>query len=380
MYRSFARLTRAVLVSAAAIAAIAACAPAAQAKAGTCTELRVPVSLGPRMPSDQRLFVKLCLPNRQSAPDTVQVLVPGMTYNHTYWDLPDPTGGGDRYSYVESAGKAGYATAAVDRLGTGQSSHPLSLLSWNSTSAWALHQLMQKLRNGIEGPKGTVRFKKVVLVGHSLGSSVVWLAASRYHADMDGVIITGATHQPRYDSVSLILTHLYPAMLDPQFSSKGLDPGYVTTEPGTREQHFWANGDYDRALVEWDEDHKDVGNLAEFAEAGKEFLAEPLDIRSPVLLALGRQDVVYCGGPLPIVSLITKSQCSSGAALAKAERPVLGPRVPSVDGYVLSNSGHDLNGMRNAGRWFDVANAWVDKHVGGRAERRAKTVKKAKRR
>jgi hypothetical protein len=55
----------------------------------------------------------------------VEILVPGFTYDHTYWDFPlQPLA----YSYVQAATDGGNVTFAVDRLGTGQSSHPPSTL------------------------------------------------------------------------------------------------------------------------------------------------------------------------------------------------------------------------------------------------------------
>src|ERR1700761_7316660 len=51
----------------------------------------------------------------------VQVLIPGLTYGASYWNFPLDPG---RYSYVRAATAAGFATLALDRLGTGPSSHP----------------------------------------------------------------------------------------------------------------------------------------------------------------------------------------------------------------------------------------------------------------
>src|SRR5438552_5236369 len=67
----------------------------------------------------------------------VEVLVPGFTYAHAYWDFPFTP---QVYSYVRAATDAHNITFAVDRLGTGQSSYPPSALLTASAHVYALHQ------------------------------------------------------------------------------------------------------------------------------------------------------------------------------------------------------------------------------------------------
>lgn len=354
-------LSRSVVGLAAAVGLLLSTAVYGQAApvAPVCTDTHIPVSLGQGAPSDQQLYGRLCLPAGGATPSAVQILLSGMTYNHNYWDAPDPVGHTDRYSYVDTAAAAGYATLAIDRLGTGESSKPLSVLGgWTATSAWTVHQAITALRSGSLGPA----FGKVVEVGHSLGSSVVWLETSQYH-DVDGVIITGATHHPNYPFVAQIAAGMYPAMLDPKFAGKISDPGYVTTRPNTRSQFFLDGGSYDPQVAGWDEQVKDMGNAAELAEAGQEFVAQPLDIRAPVFEALGQKDRVYCSDDPLVSSILLANQCANGAALVQSEKGSLGPHVPSVDGFVLANSGHDLNLMYDAKQWQDAAMAWIAKHV-----------------
>ncbi len=52
----------------------------------------------------------------------MQLLVHGITYDHRYWNIADPQNpDGDRYSWVAAAAEASYATAAIDRIGNGNS-------------------------------------------------------------------------------------------------------------------------------------------------------------------------------------------------------------------------------------------------------------------
>ena len=99
----------------------------------------------------------------------MQLLVHGITYDHRYWNIADPQNpDGDRYSWVAAAAEASYATAAIDRIGNGNSSHPPSLAVNIDSNATAVHRVIQALRAGkVAAPDGAAAFEKVVLVGHS---------------------------------------------------------------------------------------------------------------------------------------------------------------------------------------------------------------------
>ena len=340
---------KAVLVLLVLAAGLTVPAPAG-ADPGGCRDTVLAVSLGPGQPADQQVSTRLCLP-RGARPDTVQLLVHGCLYNGRYWDFPDPTGGSDRYSFTAHAQQAGYATLALDMLGAGRSSHPPSTRLTVDAGVWVIHQVVQALRAGtLAGPGGAVRFAHVIEVSWSFGTFFAWLETSRYH-DVDAAIFTAATH---HLAVALPLLRdalrLYPADLDPQFAGQGLDPGYLTTQPGTRQRIFFDPGTTDPAVVADDEAHKDLMTDTEvtgFPPA----LAAPLDIRVPVLLVLGGSDPLFCGP--------TATDCSSATALVAQERPYLGLDVPSVTGYVLPGSGHAVDLMSNADLAFTAEQAWA---------------------
>lgn len=316
-----------------------------------CLEGDLAVATGPGAPASERTHFRLCPPTNGST-DTVQVLVPGITYNHRYWDIPDPDGG-DRYSYVAHARAAGSATLQFDQLGTGQSSHPVSAVLQFPTYAHVLHQLVAAVRAGaLPGQQGG--FDRVVTVGHSLGSVVSWLEASTYK-DVDALIATGATHDVRLDRFAVLPTRLGPAAADPAFAGRVLDPGYLTTLPGQRAAAFYDPGRYDPRVAAWDEANKDLGSYPALVDAASKLLLTPLDIRVPVLVVAGDRDVLLCGDPLRLQG----ADCSSDASLAASERPHLGPEVPSVDGYVLKGAGHDINAMLDAPDWFAAAQEWL---------------------
>ena len=317
----------------------------------------VPVSLAEGLAADSSVAAELCLPAGPK-PTTVQVLVPGFTYGGAYWDFPDPRAGTERYSYVVAAVTAGYATLRFDRIGTGASAHPASALVTIDSAVWVLHQLVQALREGrVSTAVGDIRFSKIVTVGHSFGSAITWLEASR-NKDVEGVILTGATHNPGTDATALgLYPSLYPAVLDPRFASATLDPGYLTTRPGTR-KWFYEPASVDPLVVSRDEVTKETGTAEELATVSLAF-SERLDIRVPVLVAAGEHDPVVCGGALP------HDECGSSDAFASKEASSLGSQVPRVDGYLLPGAGHVMNLMPNARDWFHVANAWVSRQIEG---------------
>ncbi|MET0237698.1 MAG: alpha/beta fold hydrolase, partial [Kibdelosporangium sp.] len=251
--------------------------PAATAVAAVrCSTISVPVMLT-LLP--QTVRGQLCLPAHRN-PKTVQLLVHGGTYNRAYWDIGDK-----RYSYQRDMAAAGFATFAIDCLGSGESSQPLSVLLTGMTEASVVSQVATKLRTGAVTGKP---FGKVVLVGHSMGSGVVVLAAATFR-NADGVILTGMTHSMNLPALTGILVgSVRPALLDPRLSRRGGDPGYVTTMPGTR-RVFHTPGDVAPAIVAADEAIKDqvpatvVPDLITLAFAG------PLSrrINVPVLIANG---------------------------------------------------------------------------------------------
>jgi pimeloyl-ACP methyl ester carboxylesterase len=129
----------------------------------------------------------LCQPTA-SGPNakTLQLLLHGGTYNRSYWDFPyDPA----RYSYVRAANAAGFSTLAIDRVGYGKSTHPISGLVTVQSSAATVHQLITAVRAGELG----AMFGRIVLVGHSIGSAVTIREAGTYH-DVDAVVVTGLLH------------------------------------------------------------------------------------------------------------------------------------------------------------------------------------------
>lgn len=313
-------------------------APSANAAEPTCTEERYPVTIAGLA---QTMAATLCMP--AGGTTAVQVLVPGGFYNRGYWDIPvDPA----THSFRRAMNEAGYATLTVDRLGTGASSVPPSVLLTAITQADAVHQVVQALRP---------RFGTVFLGGHSLGSAISIIEAARYR-DVDGVLVTGMGHHLNVLGLAPIAATFVPAALDPKFAGRILDLGYLTTVPGTRWRSLHAPGPYDAAIDTLDETTKDVVAPTELVDAALLGTVTPYtkQVGVPVLTVMAGADPTFCG--------LLATDCSSSAALLRAEAPFYGPAA-QLQAYVLPGYGHALNYAPNAPDLHDAVVRWADRMI-----------------
>jgi pimeloyl-ACP methyl ester carboxylesterase len=324
----------AMIVSAVTLGGAFAGAPLAAAHASglpalTCSARTLPVRIADPGPADQTLWGQLCY--RGTEPGTIQVLVPGATYNHLYWNFPYGNG---YYSYVAAATAVGFATFDVDQIGTGGSSHPPSSELDLAADAVALHDAVTALRSGaVDGHA----FRRVIMVGHSIGSYAAWIEAGTYH-DVDAVIATGALHALS-PNIGAIEADLYPAADDPKFAGSGLDTGYLTSLPGTRGSLFYEPATTNPNVVAADEANKDTVTIPELVSAteivGLPPQQQPTDqITVPALSVVGENDALFCTG-------VTVYNCASPASVQSYESQFF-PAAAHLKVVVIPDTGHDL--------------------------------------
>jgi hypothetical protein len=317
---------------------------AADAQPPSCTDHYFPVTLA-GVP--ETLYGQLCVP--PGGAKMVAVLVPGASYDSAYWNSPyDPS----QLSFVDAMNNAGYATLDIDRLGTGRSSHPLSALLTSTTQAITVHQVIQALRAGSQTPA----FSSVLLAGHSVGSAIAIIEAGTYH-DENGVLVTGLSHGLNPIGAAAILATLLPADLDPKFASLGLDPGYLTTDPGTRYSSFQAPGPYITGVVNMDEATKDAfapGEVVDTVLIGVVSTYSKL-INVPTMLVMGQDDPAFCGGLLA-------PNCSTAATLLASEGRHYAPAA-QLQTYVVDDWGHSINYAPDAPAYQAAVAAWAAKMV-----------------
>ncbi|WP_405098383.1 alpha/beta hydrolase [Micromonospora sp. NBC_01412] len=343
------RTMRAVLIGATAVVmGVVGTASAASAGGGgaasTCVNGSATVPIG--LLSMATMAGRLCTP--AGGADTVVVLVPGATYTGVYWDFTYQPG---TYSQVRSLLSAGFATYTVDRIGTGASSKPLAALVTVNKQAKAVNASIQKLR---AGAIGGVAFDRVVLMGHSLGSLISMEAAATY-GGLDGLVVTGMTHSVNFLLVGEFLLSFTSAPLDPAFAPSGLDPLYLTTQPGVRGGLFHSASDPVPAVVAEDEATKSVLATGELTEGViRMVLSKSPAITAPVLVSMGAEDKLFCG--------MVTSVCGSSAALLAAEAPHF-PNAASLSADVTPVAGHDLTLARNTGDYQAAVAAWIAANV-----------------
>jgi pimeloyl-ACP methyl ester carboxylesterase len=306
--------------------------PLPASAAVSCQDVSYPVRIGltPLVTTLETMAARLCVPQGAT---TVQVLIPGGTYDRSYWDIGfEPS----IHSFTQAQNKAGFATLALDRIGTGRSSKPLSTFVTASTQASAVHQVIQTLKP---------RFTKVIVAGHSIGSAMALIEAGTWH-DVDGVLVTAFTHKMNYITVLPVLANMVPA---------GLDAGYLTTMPDTRYNSFHKPGPLVSGAIAFDESTKDVFAATEAVDTillNTVIIPVSTNITVPVLVVLGN-DTHFCSAGLPLLG----SDCSSPAAL-KADESQFYPAVPRLDTYILNGYGHSINYAPNAPDYHAVVAAW----------------------
>lgn len=277
---------------------------------------------------------------------TVQILVAGNTYNRAYWqaDVEPVT-----YSYVRQANLAGYATLAIDRLGTGSSLHPPSRDMTFGNDVRTVHEVAGAVR-------ASGHFDRVVGVGHSLGSIVVNQVAGDYPGDLDGVVLTGFSHSINVVNAGARVASRYALTAgDARFAGLGLDPLYVTTQPGGR-NGFYATAAVAPDILAWDDRTRDVANLVEMAGfSGFQIPNASRAIDVPVFLVNGGDDAVACG--------LGSGDCGTAGRLRDAERPWFG-RDADVAAWVVPGLGHSVTLHRNAPSVNARITAWIGAHVG----------------
>jgi pimeloyl-ACP methyl ester carboxylesterase len=310
----------------------------------------------------QHVYARMCTPDGV-ATRAVQVLVHGITYDHRYWNSADPADpGSDRYSWEAAAAHAGYATLSIDRIGNGRSSRPPSPAVNITSNADVVRQVVRQLRSGkVPAPAGgaAVAYDKVILVGHSYGSMTAWTAADG-NADIAALVLTSATHNiQEFETPFAIESSLYPAVLDPAWADKMLDPGYVTPRDGTIDSLYYApSTNFDRRMLMLDQEKKGTVSQSELFNYPLIFRTR-MDIRVPVFYLIGSEDGIFCSHAHGDLG----ADCSTAESLIANERPWLGEHVPSINAYIVPQTGHDLNNFYSSRNSFAVVHAWLKKTV-----------------
>jgi pimeloyl-ACP methyl ester carboxylesterase len=288
------------------------------------------------------LAATVCRPD-SGQPTATAVLVHGSTYDDRYWSPPIG------HSTSRALAARGYQVVAVDRLGSGQSTRLSDEAQTADASAAALHGVVQRVR---QNPAYRTSSRKVVMVGHSSGSTLTIRVATSYPGSLDGVIVTGLLHTPGIGA-DVFLTMLHPAAEDPKFAGDpSIPPGYVTTvgqdDHGVRVLWYAVYGSQvDPRMVPLDEAQlKDAMPGVDSGGFVDEVFVQPRSPRVtvPVLVIIGNADL---------------SHCHPGCPNATAERGFW-PKAASYRLVVLPQTGHVIALHRTAAVASDRMADWLD--------------------
>lgn len=310
-----------------------------------CREVSFSVTLSPADPTPYQVVGDLCARGSLHG-KTLQITLHGSTYSHLYWDWPYQP---EKYSYLRRATAAGYAVLNLDRIGVGRSDRPPAAAVTIDANAFVVHQIVTDLRSGqrVVPEFGRVRAGKVVLVGHSLGS-VISIDEAATYGDVDGVVLTGASHEVQ-PVLGETLGTLYPANLDPRFSGLAIPDGYLTSQPGQR-NIFYQAPFYDPQVLALDEQTKETTTTGELNTA-LPALALSAGIHAPVLVMVGDDDLAFCAAP----------SCSASGSLSA--EPGFYPNA-RLETEIIPETGHDVNLHLHAPVAFGIILHWVDRLVG----------------
>lgn len=315
-----------------------------------CTKKTVPVKLAEGSAQTYNVVGWLCAQGSYKD-KTLQVLVSGLTYDHTYWEFPYQE---YRYSYVKYATAAGYATFNIDRIGVGESSKAPAADVTVPSEAFVANQIVNKLK---DGQVVNHKFKKVVGVGHSMGAGIWMIAASKANTRVDGLILTDYAHASNLPFVTEIGTMRHPVENDPKFANAGLPAGYLTSKPGTRGYQFYNQSFADPNVIAKDEALKataTIGEVTTIGEARNPVYSQAIKV--PVLYVMGQKDSLFCDEATPGLS------CANTKALRDRVAPLFSA-TKSFTPLVIPKAGHDTNLHYNAPVMFAAAQLWTKCHI-----------------
>jgi pimeloyl-ACP methyl ester carboxylesterase len=308
------------------------------------------VSLTASDPVTYHISGRLCYRTDNPRGKTVQLLVPGHTYDHNYYNpgyLPNS------YSWVYAETSKGYSTFSIDRLGTGLSDKPPAAELTVPNEAYTVQQVVHWLRNGITGVPA---FTAVVGVGHSLGAGILQYEAGIFTGagDVPDVLILSDFLYDTYSAgIAQVQSSLYPASSDPAFASAGLPSGYYTTIPNTRAADFYSTANAEASMISLDESTKQTGTISEITSMpAARNNTVTMAIGVPTMIAVGQFDNLDCNTAAGL-------PCDTAVQVINRERSHYSI-TNCLYTYVESGAGHDMNLHIKGRDFFNAMATWLD--------------------
>lgn len=173
--------------------------------------------------------------------------------------------------------------------------------------------------------------------------------------DLDGVVLTGYSHEspPEYSELALPL--IYPANFDPLFAGQFPNMDYLTLVPGGRSQLFFHEPATSPQVIALDNGMRDVIAVGELSVVPLIPSPRSLAIDVPVFIILGDQDLPFCGPGT--------GYCASEDALLSFEEDFFSDAA-CLEVELVEGVGHNLQLHRKAGSITSQILNWVNRRVG----------------
>ena len=285
-----------------------------------------------------------CLFQQNFGHKPLQTVVHGLTYNHRYWDSKRING--QSYSYARFMARKGFVVLALDLLGSGKSDVPDGNQLNIVESSASIAQVLVSLRSGENSLRRS--FKKIILVGHSLGSILSVATLGTFPHAADALVVTGWAWTP-HEALPETLIKTIIESSNP----------YVQLSAQSRENLFYFLPKADPAVIQFDNANltgqtprgiftQGLPLLAAMARGNaddKEFIkifSGSSQVQVPVLIQLGEWDVI------------------APAKLADQEADFY-PNASKVKVQTLSNIGHAFNLHVNNRKSWKRVKRWLSR-------------------
>lgn len=297
------------------------------AESARCRTVQIPVAI-PRHPVRGRLVGDYCVPRDHRG--ALLLLVAGANENADYWSL-SPTS--RKHSLVRAAYRRGFATLAIDRLGTGRSTRPTD--SHTVTYDAQVSTVTQVARSYHR------MWETVIGVGHSLGSGTLLKVAARHRDAMDALALTGYGDAISADALREETRYAVPARRLAG-AWRRLDSGYRGMRAeGLARIRFYRPAVTRAAL-------KDVAarlgtkSMSEVRSRPRRATARAYAarLRLPMLLLDGQRDSHYCLTSPSTSQEKVKERCSDRSAFRSYGRALF-PRA-RLSTRLLPRTGHTI--------------------------------------
>ncbi|MBF5001918.1 alpha/beta fold hydrolase [Nocardia sp. BSTN01] len=324
---------------------------AAEDQPQSCRTVQIPVTIGSE-PTSGQITGDYCEPRQSN--DIVLLLVGGGAENADYWNMPGLSEG----SLALSAARAGYASLAIDRLGTGRSTIPRSSVSVTYPEIVSTtEQTTSALRHN---PALFGRsWSKVVGIGHSLGSGTLAGVAANTPSALDALILTGYGPQVTPQTAELNALYQKPAnTVDPKWA--GLDDGYLTVVPtGVDKVGLFYLPDTTPHTLALAATHQGTLSKTELQTRpqGGDALAQGGRVQVPALIVDGQHDRHYCeDNPIDSPATIAPT-CADQQAFYNYEKQLLANTCLAT--RVLPDTGHAFAEEKNSAAINRMLLGWL---------------------